>query len=1122
MSASKAWKSFGLLRSGGRIEDEQGAVHAGTGNRLQKGRPPPICTEDPIDQDVYSPSTASPGTPRSGKNVQHYGLKPNSRVSSLLNLNKSKNPAAVSSWNHDDTPCSPVQSGIKAEVHPKKEKNGALKREDILHHGEILVPSPAVRGLGSVQSKSQYAVLTTNQFIRFRTQQQALQWTSMLQEPNMDQYDRKRTLSKSALAQYSSSFSTGDISAVDLTDVVSVYNLDDGRPYFTIEIACLEENKGELPLAWVVTVHIEEPQEFELWLYKLRSSCAAASQLQHWVEESYLLRYAKKWIGQDGQFDIPSGSGIFKVVQRTSHRASIDTARAGTTPLCLMAVGLHKIYIIPIPKVNKDSAFQSARTIVGRSYGLTTLTKFRSQLSDETFHLHFRLPLQQATEFVLSSSAVGKIMNRIWRAVHYLRPAWQASPFDWIVPGAPDEIEQEETNTKQTFIRTVEAYCAAYDCSHSDIRWRTELEVEDAPRFVLLPRNNGIHQIYTIYELLAVLRALRYDQYYSSVSFAGVDLTPLQLPDTQGSDHELWRTQGGQRIESPDKQDVPFSLLGLELRAVFLASKRLRRIDFSGCFLSPHSIPSQPVNCRSSILEAILPLCERQHTNVDWICLNGNNLSRDDVDFLYSAMMQKVCHFRSIELNRCCLEDHDLRNILQICEAQANTLESINISGNPGLLEASTLLQSLKPIRHLRRLELSDLNLRNAGQSFLTFEVLSTWRLEQLELSGTSLSVMDLDHLMQYMRTDTPLCLAWLGLNRCKLTGGDIGRLLKAMHKNGRNHNLHLEVSGNHLEASGEHRELVEAIERSETPAYLVLENYEYKDIREYRRIIEAFAKNTTVKYLQMSGMAPRHIARDDKTTFELLRTMMAKNTAMENLALDGEVGHVDATNLGVKLGFAIDGLADNHTLTCLSVEFQSLGFAGAGALAEMIGENRVLRVLHIDNNDINLQGFTTIVDAVEHNETLIEVSPLHSDSSKDLKKIADEEGTPINGRPSKPKRTITMTMKKVGLDQNPFGAKPGRRSLLQEETLEAVSVRRKRWDGQQQRLQQFLDRNRRIARGRTDERHDRVNSTPDKKRLVEDRGSTESQDDRKTLVHTSDDFGSHLEITTSGLGLAG
>lgn len=93
---------------------------------------------------------------------------------------------------------------------------------------------------------------------------------------------------------------------------------------------------------------------------------------------------------------------------------------------------------------------------------------------------------------------------------------------------------------------------------------------------------------------------------------------------------------------------------------------------------------------------------------------------------------------------------------------------------------------------------------------------------------------------------------------------------------------------------------------------------------------------------------------------------MLAKNTTLETLELSGEVGHVDATNLGVKLGSALRGLEFNSTLAGLTVEYQNLGFAGAGALADMISRGCRLRSLHLDNNDINLQGFTAMVDAVE------------------------------------------------------------------------------------------------------------------------------------------------------------
>lgn len=73
-----------------------------------------------------------------------------------------------------------------------------------------------------------------------------------------------------------------------------------------------------------------------------------------------------------------------------------------------------------------------------------------------------------------------------------------------------------------SFHRTLDAYLAAYRCDSVDweINWKTRF----APEFRLLPSKRGP---YSPLQLLAVLRALRYNDYFNSLSFRDVDLSVL-------------------------------------------------------------------------------------------------------------------------------------------------------------------------------------------------------------------------------------------------------------------------------------------------------------------------------------------------------------------------------------------------------------------------------------------------------------------------------------------------------------------------------------------------------------------------------------------------------------------
>ena len=63
------------------------------------------------------------------------------------------------------------------------------------------------------------------------------------------------------------------------------------------------------------------------------------------------------------------------------------------------------------------------------------------------------------------------------------------------------------------------------------------------------------------------------------------------------------------------------------------------------------------------IVAALLPLCQSQLTNVDWIILNGIELGETDLDYLIPAMQKSQAKLRAIECSHCGLND---RGIMQL------------------------------------------------------------------------------------------------------------------------------------------------------------------------------------------------------------------------------------------------------------------------------------------------------------------------------------------------------------------------------------------------------------------------------------------------------------------------
>jgi hypothetical protein len=169
--------------------------------------------------------------------------------------------------------------------------------------------------------------------------------------------------------------------------------------------------------------------------------------------------------------------------------------------------------------------------------------------------------------------------------VEYLRPLWQIPPFSIDLPESmkdepwPD-LPPTPGDDLNGFDRTLAAFCTAYGLDASQIMYTVNTTVEDAPQFQLLapPRFGRRH--YTDLELLAILRTLRWNDAFCSISFAGIHLAPLaNVYDTHGSEYEPLYERSGRKINL--KASVgPKPLLVHELRALALYCGKLRRIDF--------------------------------------------------------------------------------------------------------------------------------------------------------------------------------------------------------------------------------------------------------------------------------------------------------------------------------------------------------------------------------------------------------------------------------------------------------------------------------------------------------------------------------------------------------------
>jgi len=203
--------------------------------------------------------------------------------------------------------------------------------------------------------------------------------------------------------------------------------------------------------------------------------------------------------------------------------------------------------------------------------------------------------------------------------------------------------------------RTLDAYLAAYRCPPLDweISWRTKY----SPEFRLLPSKTG--KPYTPMQLLAVMKALRYNDYFVSLNFRDIDLSVLwdwydqfqgicdvpyltrsckTSPCALSTKKALTYSPGvGLGVEDIDNL-LQESVLYNEIHALAYCSEKVRQIDFTNTFkqlpvpANSRRNPRYPLSIQ--ILTPVFHLLEAGATKCNRLLLGGNELSQADISSL--------------------------------------------------------------------------------------------------------------------------------------------------------------------------------------------------------------------------------------------------------------------------------------------------------------------------------------------------------------------------------------------------------------------------------------------------------------------------------------------------------
>lgn len=178
---------------------------------------------------------------------------------------------------------------------------------------------------------------------------------------------------------------------VPLHQIIAVYMLEDGRPYFSIEVAHLDEEAGHEAS---INLQLNDPREADLWLSCIRVAANKARMLEPTPSPQRSIEYVARVLEQERDYD-PARFQMFKVVQRaggrSSGRASSDDLTKLNSTICYLVIGAHKVHLIPLRKSLGRTSSTSLSEMASRTvFGITTMTGVNLNPFDDGFELTFR------------------------------------------------------------------------------------------------------------------------------------------------------------------------------------------------------------------------------------------------------------------------------------------------------------------------------------------------------------------------------------------------------------------------------------------------------------------------------------------------------------------------------------------------------------------------------------------------------------------------------------------------------------------------------------------------------------------------------------------------------------
>ncbi|CAM1505561.1 Fc.00g111980.m01.CDS01 [Cosmosporella sp. VM-42] len=849
---------------------------------------------------------------------------------------------------------------------------------------EVVLSGPLKADISLLKAKSEYLVLTNQCLVKFSNPEAARVVFPQLPKPE-GRFRGSGPSTKSAAADIRME--------IPLRSVVAVFKEEGASPRFGIEVWWFSQWPR---LAYSKThFFFAHPKERDDWLADIQQTCRTklrGSTITSTIPDNLKTRI--NHIVDTTETSSPEGTSptlIFPVAKRTiplpqKANSTEDSLNLVDSSSFYVVIGTCMCYLIEVLKADYMTSAGDLRLKV-ESFGTVTLTRFKASVAsqEQRFVMTFRLPFGRETRLELASIHYRRIIDAMTKVDRELKPMWpqhfQQAIFD--IKGLPPPLQLTSGNDLGGLERSLKAYCAAFRVQVP--RWTIEWNKPSQPAFRLLPSDGPQ---YLQLQLLAVFRALRYNSFFKALSFRDVDLSALagKKDYSHYGDAILYTSLTGLNIPE-DHYDILLQapVLTQEFHALVFASESIRNIDLTNVLGAQNLTKRQSQakvdleQCRqyfSEVLRPILILIKNQLCLCHGITVTGNPLSLGDVEDLANLLLlDRVC-FKKLELANCHLGDAAISELWLNMAGQAGSLQTLDTSGNHGIVKFELIQHSLSQLRAITKLNIAGNTRIDSDMSLFDEDAIHSWALEDLDISGIGLNNATVDVLSDYLGSTSSQNLKVIRLNSCGLSGRQVAQLFRAM---GQARQLTVHMSANRLDEGID--ELCGAISCGFGPDGLFMQMIDFAIEDNYIKLLRALTVNKTIECLSLAGCSTPGSASD--TACQALSEFFSNNNTIRFLDVSGYDAKLDEGRLGRGFSKALSGLRTNTRLEHLRVRSQMLN-VNIGDLAEAITTNRTIHTLDCEGNDFNLSNFRHLVKHLQDNTTIRYFSAF---SDRDLSK---------------------------------------------------------------------------------------------------------------------------------------